>query len=463
MNRDLPSTSFGALALAALVLLLTLVGPSPASAATFAVTTTADAGPGSLRDAILDVNAASGPHEIVFDIPSNECSAAGVCRIVLASALPSILEPVTIDGTTQPRHGTAPANICATELSASYMRVEIDGAALGSSDSTLVWDSSGSAGASSVYGLSFVNHTFGREALHFQLAGAHRVQCNHLGVDGEGTSVLGTGSGVLLQMAADGVIIGTDGDGSDDLAERNVIAFATTNSNSKGININANSNNVIAGNYFGTLADGTTVAGCGTGVFMRQSSATNRIGSNFDGTSDGLERNVFAGCGKAIDIDSRAGTGDDNEIAGNWIGLTATGAPGGNTTGIEIVLNGSSLAQNTLVSYNAIENNTTGIHVNDTMTFDPASTNNCIEGNTTGFLDDTIVNLVFENMWWGAADGPSGAGGGSGDPLTVTGTGTIDIDPVLSAPCVIPLPEPSGAIPLILGSALLLYLERSRR
>ena len=101
---------------------------------------------------------------------------------------------------------------------------------------------------------------------------------------------------------------------------------------------------MIAGNYFGTLADGTTVVGCGTGVYMRQGSATNRIGSDFDGTSDELERNIFAGCGKAIDIESRAVSGDDNQITGNWIGLTADDMPAGNTTGIEILLSSSSIA-----------------------------------------------------------------------------------------------------------------------
>jgi hypothetical protein len=49
---------------ALLVVCATAMG---ASAATFTVTNTADSGPGSLRQAILDANAAAGPDTVVFD------------------------------------------------------------------------------------------------------------------------------------------------------------------------------------------------------------------------------------------------------------------------------------------------------------------------------------------------------------------------------------------------------------
>ena len=35
--------------------------------------------------------------------------------------------------------------------------------------------------------------------------------------------------------------------------------------------------------------------------------------------------------------------------------------------------------------------------------------------------------------WWGAPDGPSGDGAGSGDSVSVTGTGSLDFDPWLSS------------------------------
>jgi len=68
--------------------LLFLVAASPLLAATFTVTSNAESGPGSLRQAILDANAAAGPDEIHFTVP----------EIALVSSTPLITSPVHIDG-----------------------------------------------------------------------------------------------------------------------------------------------------------------------------------------------------------------------------------------------------------------------------------------------------------------------------------------------------------------------------
>lgn len=60
------------------------------------VTTADDAGPGSLRSAILTANATPGFDTIAFDIPG-----AGVHSIALLSPLPAITDPVEIDGRSQ--------------------------------------------------------------------------------------------------------------------------------------------------------------------------------------------------------------------------------------------------------------------------------------------------------------------------------------------------------------------------
>ena len=70
----------------------------------FFVTTTADSGPGSLRQAILDSNAATGStNTIDFDIPGQ-----GVQTIAPASPLPAITNPVLIDGFSQPGYDGTP-------------------------------------------------------------------------------------------------------------------------------------------------------------------------------------------------------------------------------------------------------------------------------------------------------------------------------------------------------------------
>ena len=70
----------------------------------FAVTTTADSGPGSLRQAILDSDAATGgTNTIDFAIPGQ-----GVQTIAPLSPLPAITNPVLIDGFSQPGYAGTP-------------------------------------------------------------------------------------------------------------------------------------------------------------------------------------------------------------------------------------------------------------------------------------------------------------------------------------------------------------------
>jgi hypothetical protein len=70
----------------------------------FLVTATTDSGPGSLRQALLDSNAATGgTNTIDFNI-----SGSGVQTIAPASPLPAITNPVLIDGTSQPRYAGKP-------------------------------------------------------------------------------------------------------------------------------------------------------------------------------------------------------------------------------------------------------------------------------------------------------------------------------------------------------------------
>ena len=91
------STALRRVFLLCAALLAALTAAPFAAAATFTVTTTADTGAGSLRQAILDANAAAGPDTIQFSVVPS-----GTITIQPASALPQILQEVVIDGTTQP-------------------------------------------------------------------------------------------------------------------------------------------------------------------------------------------------------------------------------------------------------------------------------------------------------------------------------------------------------------------------
>jgi hypothetical protein len=65
--------------------------------ATFVVTTTSDSGAGSFRQALIDANSTEGADTITFSI-----AGSGVRTISPASALPPVIDPVIIDGATQP-------------------------------------------------------------------------------------------------------------------------------------------------------------------------------------------------------------------------------------------------------------------------------------------------------------------------------------------------------------------------
>jgi hypothetical protein len=78
--------SSGALAVGAV-----LAGAAPAAAATFTVTNTNDSGPGSLRQALIDANAAAGADDIAFTV-------VAPATVSLLSALPPITGPLTING-----------------------------------------------------------------------------------------------------------------------------------------------------------------------------------------------------------------------------------------------------------------------------------------------------------------------------------------------------------------------------
>ena len=89
----------------------------------FVVNTTGDSGPGSLRQAILDSNAATGASNTIdFAIPGS-----GVQTITPASPLPSLTTPTIIDGTSQPGYAGVPLIAIAPPITGSSDSLTIAG------------------------------------------------------------------------------------------------------------------------------------------------------------------------------------------------------------------------------------------------------------------------------------------------------------------------------------------------
>ena len=223
---------------------------------TFDVTNTADSGSGSLRQAILDSNAATGEtNTIDFSIASG-----GVQKIFLQSALPEITNSVTIDGTSQPGY-------------TDYPLIEIDGTSAGPNANGLTI----SAGSSTVQGLDIVK--FSGSGIDLNSKGGDVIVSNIIGTDASGDFGLGNaGNGVLIDDVPDNVI-GTS------LATGNVLS-----GNEDGLTIfgGGATGNLVQGNLMGTDASGANpLPNTDSGVAIIDASS-NTIG----GTTAGWQRHL---------------------------------------------------------------------------------------------------------------------------------------------------------------------------
>ena len=122
---------------------------APARAATYTVTTNADAGAGSLRQAVLDANATADNDTIVFNIPSGSCL-GGVCTITLTTT------EITVDNNgTLTIQGTG-ANVLTIDGGVGTNRIFYSNAATFTLSGATLTGGNG-AGASGGGGAIFVN------------------------------------------------------------------------------------------------------------------------------------------------------------------------------------------------------------------------------------------------------------------------------------------------------------------
>jgi parallel beta-helix repeat protein len=213
---------------------------------TLVVTNTNDSGSGSLRQAILDANATAGTQTIAFNIPGS-----GVITITPLSALPTITDPVIIDGTTQPGFAGTPI-------------IELNGVNAGSLSSGLVI----TAGNSRVRGL--VINRF-RGGIDLTQNGSNVIEGNYIGTNATGSVAAGNVFiGISISGGSNNNIIG-----GATAAARNLIS----GNGFEGIRIFNSSGNQVLGNFIGTNAAGTAaipnsgLRGGGDGGLSRQSVA----------------------------------------------------------------------------------------------------------------------------------------------------------------------------------------------
>jgi len=308
------------------ILPLLLLAVLPAQAATFTVTTTADAGPGSLRQAIADsnVNGAAIADDIVFAIPGT-----GPHVISVASPLPMITGLVTIDGTTQPGwvantntpdQGGLNGNL-AIELSSSQTTANTIG---------LLIAAGTTSGTHTVRGIAITR--FARAISASGSAGLVVEGC-HIGADVSGTNVPSV-MAVGISLAEGGAsVVGAVRIGGLLPAQRNLLA-GSSGTTSTGVAIiasgfEATGSLLVQGNLIGTDRTGTEARGWRSGVNV----AGYRIGQENPagvviGGNTAAARNLISGNREtAVGIGSGAGSIGPHRIRvqGNWIGTDVGG------------------------------------------------------------------------------------------------------------------------------------------
>ncbi len=303
------------------------IAPTPASPKVHVVTTTNDGfdtqtsdgvcvsnlgGGCSLRAAILQARATSGPDRIEFNIPG-----AGPHTIQLTSRLPTINDTsggITIDGYTQP--GAAPNT--APLVSNAVIKIQVRG----------IGDSKGgaaftiSSGANEIRGLAIYDAFYGVEIVQ-TLAVGNRLVGNFIGTNAAGTwdinSGFSLGAGVWLNNGPTGTVIGTPA-----LADRNVISGNRT------VGIKAEhgqtKNNIVQNNIIGMNPAATNALPNNAGFDLQWHSQSQIIGGTGPNEGNLISGNKYTG----IDLSH---TTRNNQIIGNRIGTAANGNTATSITG----------------------------------------------------------------------------------------------------------------------------------
>ncbi len=334
----------------------------PVMAAEFTVTNVNDAGLGTLRQAIIDANVSNDVDTIVFDIEGS-----GPHTIAPTSALPTITEPLIIDGSQLP----ATRNTLIIGNNAVIL-IRLSGTNAGAGAVGLRFNSAGCF----VYGLAIVG--FDSHGIFLNGSSDTVIQGNFIGLDVDGVTAGGNG-GAGIRTAAGGAVIG-----GIDPGERNLIS----NNGSDGIQIQNSAFNAVQGNYIGTDRSGTLARGNRKhGIaLINPNSMLNIIG----GTSIN-ERNLISGNGSGF-ITNHAvyiENADMNVIQGNFIGTDVSGTVALPNSGSGVYLsvaNGNSIGGVTEGAGNVIAFNAdAGVRL-------ASGTNNPVLGNS-----------IFSNSWLGIA------------------------------------------------------------
>ncbi|MCP4901634.1 MAG: hypothetical protein GY906_32115 [bacterium] len=386
------------LSIISIVCLMAGLSAGSAYAATITVTGTSDGsleelvdnGTCDLREAIEASNSDESVGEcstgLEVDTIAFNIGAGGLQTINPLTELPTITDPVVIDGKTQPGCGETPC-------------IEIDGCKV---DKGLTI----TAGNSTVRGL-VVNRS-SHSGIHLTDRGYNVLEGNYIGLDASGTEKKANGAGISISATSSNNRIG-----GIHLSQRNVIS-----GNFQQAIIIYSGRNRVLGNYIGTNPDGLEGIGnrrCAVWIFGND----NAIGGVEPGAL-----NVISGNGShGICLDS-----SENAVLGNLIGVDRSGSRALPNQGSGIYI--SNASRNRIGGTAAGEGNV--ISANEywgiVISGEPSSTDNIVQGNLIGTDSDGLKPLG--NGVFGVSCGPrstrnlvGGSSPGEGNVIAFNGGG----------------------------------------
>ncbi|HEX5175934.1 MAG TPA: hypothetical protein VFV83_02840, partial [Chthoniobacteraceae bacterium] len=430
----------------------------------------------SLREAITFANSNPGMDTITFNIPGT-----GLHTIRASSGLPTITDPLVIDGFSQP--GSSPNTNGPGAVDNAVRLIEVSGATIASGfpiglhvtaggstiDGLIVnrWrgggivlesagnnviagnligiDANGSNAQGNATGITILdspNNTIGgptaaarnRVVGNFldgiSISGAastgNKILGNFIGTDGTGTGIQGNvGHGVRIAGGGNNIIGGTVPEA------RNVISGAR---NGSGVTLIDTTGNTVAGNFIGTDVTGTLPVGNSNfGVFLLDAATNNLIGGTTPGAGNVIGGNAFHGVligGKTAPGPTGAATG--NRVEGNYIGTDAAGAVNLGNGLFGVAINND--AANNLVggsapgAANVIGKNLGGISI----VSDAGALGNAVRGNFIGTdaAGSTTIGNTGAGIMVNASSGLiiGGMGGSDGNVIAFNGGPGVSVE-----------------------------------
>ena len=406
--------------------------------------------PGSLRDAMTQINSVTGPALIQFNIPTTDpgYNAATNTFVIkpLSSgtpasqnifALPAINHTVTIDGYTQP--GASPNTLTTSDNAVILIRIDGSLSTTPGNDGLIPFDDDGTT----IRGLDFTGWTnYGQNSGNsFGACGVEAdgvgdfIEGNFLGTDTTGKTSIWNHIGVFVDG---GPLFGT--------APGNIVGGTTPQAR------NLASGNAEAGILVLGIADQTRIEGNFVGTDITGASllpnsgdglGTNGATITFGGAMPGAG-NLIAGNGTNVDVNDllNGGLASNSLVQGNLIGTDGTGTKTQlfETTGVSILHNPQyiTVGGTTPAARNIISGNTYGVYVYDNSLYNNIQGNyigtditgtkplgNVLQGYISGATTSSAIPAGLNNIGGSVPGAGNVISGGASDGINISGTSQI--------------------------------------